>query len=189
MNSKKIVFLDTSIQIQRFIGAKQQQTKIEHELKLPDVQFVTSSYVLMEFQRSLWSDFVYIYNQTLQHDDWKNIAYLLRSGKRSYRPRSLGNCLQIFTWALVESNLEYEKALDFLELQVTQNIPEDFWLHVTPIPDLIACGLVKKGISLQQNRQYAIADTCPKETATCHLPTFLTEQANKLHTIMVSFNC
>ena len=51
MNSKKIVFLDTSIQIERFIGAKQRQAKIEHELKLPDVQFVTSSYVLMEFQR------------------------------------------------------------------------------------------------------------------------------------------
>lgn len=183
MNSKPIVFLDTSIQIERFIGPKARQAQIERELKNPAVQFVTSSYVLMEFQRSLWADFVYIYNQMRQHHNWTEVAYRLRSGSRSYRPRSLGNCLQIFTWALVESNLEYDKALDFLELQVTQNLSEDFWLHVARLPDPILCDLVRIGIRLQQDRQYAIADSCRKETATCHLPSFLFKQSSKLHTI------
>ncbi len=80
MNSEQVVFLDTSIQIERFIGSTERQAQIEHEVKNPDVQFVTSSYVFMEFQRSLWSDFVYIYNQMQQYPDWTNAAYQLRSG-------------------------------------------------------------------------------------------------------------
>lgn len=118
-----------------------------------------------------------------QSQEWGAVAYRLRSGARSHRPRSLGNCLQIFTWALIESNLDYDKALDFLELQVTQNLPEDFWLHVTPLPDPIVCDLVKWGIRHQPNGQFDIANTCRKETATCFLPAFLAQQSNRLHSL------
>lgn len=183
MNAKPVVFLDTSIQIQRFIGPKERQVAIERELKQAASEFVTSSYVFMEFQRSLWSDFVYVYNQLRQAQDWGTVAYQLRSGVRSHRPRALGNCLQIFTWALIESNLDYDKALDFLELQITQNLPEDFWLHVTPLPDPIGCDLVNLGIRPQPGGQFDIANTCRKETAACLLPTFLTHQSHKLHSL------
>lgn len=81
MNSEMVVFLDTSIQIERIIGNKTRQAQIEQELKNPAHQFVTSSYVFMEFQRSLWADFVYVYNLMQQHTDWQTIAYRLRSGR------------------------------------------------------------------------------------------------------------
>lgn len=181
MRSEQLVFLDTSIQIARVIGTKEQQAQIERELKHANCRFITSSYVFMEFQRSLWADFVYIYNQMRQCNDWADIAHQLRSGSRSHRPRSLGNCLQIFTWVLVESNLTYARALDFLELQVTQTLPEDFWLHVEPVQDQLGCDLVKSGMSLQPNGQYELACTCRKETAACHLPHFLSMQQSRLH--------
>lgn len=114
------------------------------------------------------------------HRDWADVAHQLRSGARSYRPRSLGNCLQIFTWVLVESNLDYARALDFVELQVIDGLAEDFWLNVTPLPDAITCDLVEIGVSRQPNGQCTIADRCRKETAHCHLPNFAGSQRAKL---------
>lgn len=150
MNSEVVVFLDTSIQIERVIGNKTRQVQIEQELKHPARHFVTSSYVFMEFQRSLWADFVYVYNLMQQHTDWQTIAYRLRSGARSHRSRALGNCLQIFAWALVASHLDRERALDFVELQVTQSLPEDFWWHVTPLPDPLSVIWFRAGCAFNQ---------------------------------------
>lgn len=45
MNARPVVFVDTSIQIQRFIGAKEQQVQIERELKAAASEFVTSAYI------------------------------------------------------------------------------------------------------------------------------------------------
>lgn len=83
----------------------------------------------------------------------------------------------------MESHLDHERALDFVELQVTQSLPEDFWWQVTPLPDPIACDLVQSGLRVQPDGQCAIAATCRKETAACHLPVFLNQHRNRLHTL------
>jgi len=65
MNSRPAVFLDTSIQIERFVGPAGNRQLIEQQLALPAFHAVTSHYVLMEFQRSVVADYVRVYNQIL----------------------------------------------------------------------------------------------------------------------------
>jgi len=84
------LFLDTTIQIERLIGPNPRRVAIECQLAAPELRAITSRYVLMEFQRSVWSDYIRVYNQVLRHDCWETTAQTLRSGILAYRPRSLG---------------------------------------------------------------------------------------------------
>ena len=103
------VFLDTSIQIERLIADYAKQVAIERQLAAPEIQATTSHYVLMEFQRSVWSDYIHVYNALLQHKSWDATAHALRSGRLAYRPRSLGRCMQILTRIMVLSQLERDE--------------------------------------------------------------------------------
>lgn len=58
--SQPIVFLDTSIQIQRTLALPEQASPIEAQLRLPTVKAVTSSYVWMEYQRTVIADYAYL---------------------------------------------------------------------------------------------------------------------------------
>lgn len=58
MNSNQVVFLDTSLQIERMIGTLAQQEALETHLARASHRFVSSHYVFMEFQRAVLSDYV-----------------------------------------------------------------------------------------------------------------------------------
>lgn len=184
MNSKLVVFLDTSIQIERMMGSLAQQEKLEVHLSLTPHSFVSTNYVFMEFQRSLLSDYVRTYNTLSQHKDWDNTAYALRSSSLAYRPRALGRCLHILTKVMSGSSLHVDHALETFQLQIQYELPAHFWRHVKPLTDPIGCDLVTAGVSLQANQQFTIADRCRKEAATCHLPDFLAEHRSALQTIV-----
>lgn len=51
------------------------------------------------------------------------------------------------------------------------------------MPDPIHCDLLNRGINQQPDGAYQVADSCRKETATCALPEFLTEQRTRLSSI------
>ncbi len=78
------VFLDTSIQIERLIADYAKQVAIERQLAAPEIQAITSHYVLMEFQRSVWSDYIRVYNALLEHKSWDATAHALRTGRLAY---------------------------------------------------------------------------------------------------------
>jgi len=178
-----ILFLDTSLQIERLIGPNPRQVTIEHQLAASDLQAMTSRYVLMEFQRSVWSDYVRVYNHVLQHDHWEAAVQALRSGILAYRPRSLGRCMQILTQTMIVSRLERDHGLDLLETQIARDLPTRFWRHVTSLSDPIDCDLVTAGVRRRPDGSYTIADTCRKETAACRLPDFLAGHQAKLRAL------
>jgi hypothetical protein len=184
MNSKVIALLDTSIQIERMMGSMAQQDKLEVYLSLTPHRFVSTNYVFMEFQRSLLSDYVRVYNALLQHKDWDNTAHALRSSSLAYRPRALGRCLHILTKVMSASSLHLDHALELFQLQIQYELPSHFWRHVEPLTDAIGCNLVTAGVNLQTNQQFTIADRCRKEEATCYLPDFLAGHRSTLQTIV-----
>lgn len=183
MNSKPLVLLDTSLQIERLMGAAPKRRAIEEHLRTADCHFVTSAYVYMEFQRSLLADYVRVYNTLRQHSVWEEAAYALRSGPLAYRPRALGRCLQILVQTLSFSQTKHEHALSLLKATIKYDLPARFWFHVEPRPDLIRCDLVAAGVTLQANQRFTIADRCRKEEAACHLPDFLADHRPELQTI------
>jgi hypothetical protein len=177
------IFLETSVQINRLLGSEEKQRKIVSILSQPNIQAVTTSYVLMEFQRTVWADYVKLYNLLHQHREWDAVAQSLRTGTSAYRPRVLGRCLQILTRTMVDSRVDIKLGLLFLKTQITQDIPRRFWHNVTPLPDSIHCDLVTTGLTKQPDGSYTIANRCRKDMATCHLPDFLVEQRPKLKAI------
>lgn len=126
MNSKPAVFLDTSIQIERFVGSAGNRQLIEQQLALSTFQAVTSHYVLMEFQRSVVADYVRVYNQILRFDLWHETAQALHSGAIAQRPRALGRCLQILTEIMVQSQLDRTTALKLLQIEIKRNLLRRF---------------------------------------------------------------
>ena len=86
MNSSQTVFLDTSIQIERLIGAVARRTEIEDHLAIADVHFVSSHYVFMEFQRFILADYVRVYNAIHHHESRAPFIDCLRRPKCYLRP-------------------------------------------------------------------------------------------------------
>ncbi|MEM7533922.1 MAG: hypothetical protein AAF639_17195 [Chloroflexota bacterium] len=183
MSSNPNVFLDTSIQIERFMGPNRKRAAIEEVLADSQTQFITSNYVFMEFQRSVLSNHVTVYNEILAHDDWEMVAYAIRSGQQGFRPRALGQCFQILTKALDICERDRQRSRAFLQFHITIDLPRRFWRNVMKLPDPVVCDLVQHGVRHQTNGSYQIADTCRKATAACHLPDFMTQNRTKLQTI------
>lgn len=182
MNSKAVVLLDTSVQIERMMGALAQQEALETHLALKAYRFVSTHYVFMEFQRAVLSDYVRVYHALLQHRNWEDAAYALRSGPLAYRSRALGRCLHILTRTMSSSSLRLAHALETLQLHIQFELPARFWRQIEPRPDPIDCDLVAAGIK-RHAQQFTIADRCRKEEATCHLPDFLSDHRAELQTI------
>jgi hypothetical protein len=182
MNSNAVVLLDTSIQIERMMGALAQQEMLESHLALKAHRFVSTHYVFMEFQRAVLSDYVRVYHALLQHRNWEDAAYALRSGPLAYRARALGRCLHILTQIMSASSLRPAHALETLQLHIQFELPARFWRQVEPLPNAIGCDLVTAGVKRHAQR-FIIADSCRKEEATCHLPDFLADHRVELQSI------
>ena len=105
MNSKQTILLETSIQLERMIGMIAEQRAIEGHLATAECHFISSAYVFMEFQRAVLADYVRVYHAIQRYKNWNDIAHALRSGVLSYRPRTLGRCLHILTYAMPSPRL------------------------------------------------------------------------------------
>lgn len=173
MNTKSVVLVETSIQIDRLIGSTTTQTAIEVHLATAPCHFVSSPYIFMEFQRAVLADYGRVYHAILERKNWNDAAHALRSGPLSYRPRALGRALHILTQTMVVSHLERENALELLRVQIQYDLPLRFWRLLQPIVDPIACDLVMVGVRPTTDQHFAIADVCHKESASCYLPEFL----------------
>lgn len=184
MNSKPLIFLDTSVQIERLLGSLSQRQAIEQHLAIADCTFVTSTYVFMEFQRAVLADYANVYNTLYAHPVWEETAQVLRSGKMAYRPRALGRCMQILTQAMTLSKMDCEVALSLLKATIRYDLPGRFWQHVTRLPDPITCDLVVKGVKFQGDNQCIVGESCRKEDAACHLPDFLSQHQAVLQNII-----
>lgn len=95
MTTEQIVFLDTSIQIQRTLSDPAQFNPIEEAISKSITQSVSSPYVWMEYQRTVVADFAYVHQLMLHYDDWGSLFRHVLDGNRSFRPRSAVRCTQI----------------------------------------------------------------------------------------------
>lgn len=97
-----LLFLDTSVQIQRIVGAAAVRAGIQRRLTTPMVTAVTCRYVLMEYQRALIADFARVHRYCLASGSLREVLTWIASGPQSYRTRSLARMVQITALALGE---------------------------------------------------------------------------------------
>lgn len=182
VESKPQVFVDTSVQIARILGATTKRQTIEQILE-QEVQACTAAYVYMEYQRALIADFAHVHRVLQQTGNWGDAIATVASGTRLFRPRALVRVNRILGETLNRSHLDVEKGLLFLRTYLDYRLHTRFWQHVAPVDDSIHCDLLAAAVTQQADQSYRVADSCRKETAVCSLPEFLHEQRTKLQTI------
>ena len=182
VETKPRVFIDTSVQITRILGAATKRQSIEQTLE-QEVHGCTAAYVYMEYQRTLIADFAHVHRVLQQTGNWGDAIATVASGARLFRPRALVRVNRILGETLNRSHLDVEKGLLFLRTYLDYRLHTRFWQHVTALDDSIHCDLLTAAITQQADQSYRVADSCRKETAACALPGFLHEQRDKLQII------
>ncbi|MEM7536923.1 MAG: hypothetical protein AAF639_32395 [Chloroflexota bacterium] len=116
--------------------------------------------------------------------DWGQLFWHLLEGPRSFRPRSATRCTKIIGKLYTDSDGNYELAREFIGYHLTRGLKQRFWRNVSQQPDPIVCDLVTAGITRQADNSFSVADSCRKDTAACHLPTFLHENYSRLQSLV-----
>ena len=179
-----LLFLDTSVQIQRIVGTAAVRAGIQRHLTLPTVTAVTCRYVLMEYQRALVADFARVHRYCLASGSLREVLTWIASGPQSYRARSLARMVQITALALGEEpSTSLVLARDLLEVYLRLILLDRFHQGVTLLPDPIGCDLLVSGVRRQLNGAYTVAESCRKDLASCQLPEFLAAQHSRLQVI------
>ncbi len=176
------LFLDNTIQVTRLLGPSTRR-RMFNQILTQVPQAYTTSYVWMEYQRTVVSDFAHVHHILSTESEWGTAVARIATGQRLFRPRSLVRVNRIFGETLNRSHMDREKGLQFLATYLEHRLDYLFWSHVTSLPDPIACDLVTEGIQRQTDGTYTVAERCRKEKATCHLPDFLAEKRSALEAI------
>ena len=178
-----MIFIETSVQTDRILLESIEQEQLEAHIESLSPHLYTSNYVWMEFQRTVVSDMAHVKHVMLTQSGWGGLMRNLHTGQRAFRARSASRCSTIAGHLYDYSHSEWAYALELCDAFLDEDLEIHFWTNVNPLSDPINCDLVAKGTTLQSDGRYNVADTCNKEHATCHLPNFLRQNADKLRAI------
>jgi hypothetical protein len=181
--SKQVVFVETSIQVQRTLASRTQRVHLERIFTNSSILPVTSAYVWMEYQRSVVADYAHVHRVMGKHTDWGALFEHILDGERAFQPRSAVRCTKIIGQVYIESKQNYELARHYLGVQIAYDLRQNFWANITQLADPIGCDLVKTGIVRQPDRTFTVAASCRKEEAACHLPAFLAANQDRLRAV------
>ncbi len=178
-----MIFVETSVQIQRVLAPRAKQNQVEGQIASLAPSLCTSHYVWMEFQRTVLSDYAHIHRLMLQYGGWGDVMVHLLSGQRAFRSRSATRCSEILGLLYNDSRGDWQYALRLINRALRGGLRTLFWSYVAPLDDPIVCDLVTTGTVRQPDGTYAVSDQCRKESAACALPSFLADHRRELQAI------
>lgn len=181
--SEQLIFVETSIQIQRILADASKQRALQQKFQSLAPRLCTTNYVWMEFQRTVVADIVHIRQLMAVHQSWSGLIRHLLTGQRAFRTRSAVRCTQLVSNLYEGSTGEWDYAFMLCDQLLQEELKAQFWYNVNLLPDLITCDLVTQGIMHNSDNTYVVADTCNKETAACFLPDFLAKNMDKLYAV------
>lgn len=188
------VFLETTIQIDRFLESRERRVEIRKNLV--GKELCTSSYVRMEFQRTILKDLDYVLSTVdsepvMTVDRKVSLERLLREVLRrqgEHAGRRIDRCCKIIAWLMEvfeHSLVKKAKIIEFLNDQMEDLRDEFFEVDLTAeggeivnvnCSDFTDCTLVKTGKC-----------HCRREEAQCQLPGFLAKNAYVLEEVKRAF--
>jgi len=191
-----LLFVDTSIQISKVLGAEEQKARILTRLERAE-HVVTSSYVLMEFNRRILSDAVWLHSLM---KDIRRLAELLRRIAQDGFGRQKYNTILIFSKLLGEHSdgtlvmdtpeiwRKLVKGLeDFIDWQLHRQFLMGIDLTFPSLMNTTECSIAHQFPTKRQTKEgkaeYVYRYTCRREEVHCRLPQLLQEHADELLTL------
>ncbi|MBW1867162.1 MAG: hypothetical protein JRI38_05390 [Deltaproteobacteria bacterium] len=159
------LFLDTTIQIEKIFG--RDRYEISKYLKENDV--LTSSYVLMEFKRTILKDCIALHSYLKEEGDLES-TFIRLSELRVHEHRIASRISKILSGMCGQDSIEYEKVLERLEDLIESELLEYFFYNVETI-DETKCGLAKEEIS--KNEIYSLDLSCRRGHKKCEIRDFI----------------
>lgn len=180
ISSAKKIFIETSIQIERIMGLKARKEHIRAILEGAEVS--TSSYVLMEFRRTVLQAMAYLLTiiQRMQQEGEIKIAFS-ELMKRVAAGTAIGYSRRIFQRVLLaygyiletfpHSPVYATTLIDYLEFNIEHAIPTLFFHDIDKFVTNIDCDLVRHNAPVGNYFQSRLS--CNAVTAQCSLVDFL----------------
>lgn len=175
--SQPMLFLDTTIQIDRVAASAQRQGQLAQELA--NYQLITSTYVLGEYLRTLVKDAIYLYGLVDQYAYLDEvITYLGRHPNKRESSRMmiiLGGLLRssrtITTTFPLETRSDFQ---DRLSRYIEIGLLKHFMLGIRELLDSTQCGLARERpqvIPLRNGEllSYQLRSQCVRQVRECDL--------------------
>jgi predicted nucleic acid-binding protein len=184
------IFLETSIHIERLFSSKQRREQIQR--RLSGATLYTSSYVWMEFRRSVLQTYAYlasivrgILNEgTKQIEIHELIRRLSAAPSIRFIPRAIQRLLLILS-SLLEAFpgrvVHTEKLIDYFEYNITHLGPDGFFLDIDEFINETSCDLVRPGVEIGDYVHKRLS--CNAAKASCALVPFLEAHRAELLTL------
>lgn len=170
------IFIETTIQVERLLAEPAVQSMIEAVLHKNKT--LTSSYVWMEYRRTIGQDYSYLINlfrqlapvtvpQLLRHIGHGESLFSLRRFRRLLRITSK------FLEQITTVNFDPFEVADLLEAESDWLINHHFFDGIDQMLDTTACDLVRPEYKISPGGRIS----CRRETARCALPALLKSKA------------
>lgn len=187
---REAIFLETSIHIERLFSNKQRRQQIQR--RLSGATLYTSSYVWMEFRRSVLQTYAYllsivrgILNEgTKQIEIHELIRRLSAAPSIRFIPRAIQRLLLILS-SLLEAFpgrvVHTEKLIDYFEYHIAHLGPDGFFLGIDEFINETSCDLVRPGVEIGDYVHKRLS--CNAAKASCALVPILSAHRAELLTL------
>jgi predicted nucleic acid-binding protein len=174
------IFLETSIHIERLFSNKQRRQQIQQRLN--GATLYTSSYVWMEFRRSVLQTYAYlasivrgILNEGTKHIEIHELIRRLSAAPSiRFIPRAIQRLLLILS-SLLEAFpgrvIHAEKLIDHLEYHIAHLGPDGFFLDIDEFINETSCDLANSSVEIGDYVHTRFS--CNAAKASCALVPFL----------------
>lgn len=169
--SEAVLFLDTTIQIERVVGSRARQAELRRELA--NYRLITSTYVLGEYLRTLVKDAILLHKLALEHRYLDDIVTVI-----AQYPNKRVSSRMLLLWANVYRRGRYDQQdiLDQLADYITFWLVNRFLTGIDELLDVTECGLARerpKAIGYhpveRRHEQYYLRAQCTRRIKECGL--------------------
>ncbi|HIE30342.1 TPA: hypothetical protein EYP66_24040 [Candidatus Poribacteria bacterium] len=170
MSSTKI-FLDNTIQIERII-VPSRRAIIQPHLTAEGTSVISSTYLLMEYRRTVVADFIAVHNLVKSYEQLGAAVAHLSSGRARFSKRMIERRQMILGMAMVDcedadESLTRVGVLRILELYIEGVLERRFMENITTLTNATDCDLAKYPLIQRADGYYELTTTCNKKRVRC----------------------
>ncbi len=176
MNNK--LFLETSIQIKKIFG-KERESILKF---MRDKKTITSTYVLMEFNRRILKDCTHLH-LILMEEETPDDVFRRLSDLKIYEHRRASICNLILAELSEGGKLEKEKAITRLERLIEYQLKHQFFYGIKSIINETKCELANE-IVMEENDNYFLNTGCRRGKMKCEIETFVEKNKKEFENIL-----
>lgn len=185
--SSTTIFLDNTIQIERiFIPSR--RVIIQKHLTAENTSVISSTYLLMEYRRTVVADFIAVYNLVKSHEKLGEALAHLSSGRARFSKRKIERRQKILGMAMTDCEdadeyLTRLGVLRILEVYIEGGLERRFMENITTLTNATDCDLAKYPLTQDADGYYQLTTTCNRNRVCCQLPAFLEQNVHNLQKI------